>query len=62
MVFGHNPMLTELCNELNNGLMFDNVPTCGIIKIGFEFNDWKEILNKQEGKLLLSKFPKNFKK
>lgn len=62
MVFGHNPMLTELTNELNNGLMFDNVPTCGIIKIGFEFNDWKEILNKQEGKLLLSKFPKSFKK
>lgn len=61
MLFGHNPMLTELTNELNKDLLFDNVPTCGIIKIGYEFNDWKDILNKQEGKLLISKFPKSFK-
>lgn len=61
MVFGHNPMLTELANEINNDLQFDNVPTCGIIKIGFKFDDWKEILNKPEGKLLISKFPKSFK-
>ncbi len=62
MLFGHNPMMTELSNEINKSLFFDNVPTCGILKIGFEFNDWKEILNKQEGKLLISKFPKSFKK
>lgn len=62
MVFGHNPMMTELCNELNKDLFFDNVPTCGIVKIGFEFKDWKDILNKHEGKLQISKFPKNFKK
>jgi phosphohistidine phosphatase len=62
MVFGHNPMLTELCNELNKDMLFDNVPTCGIVKIGFEFKDWKDILNKPEGKLLMSKFPKSFKK
>ncbi len=62
MVFGHNPMLTELCNELNKDMLFDNVPTCGIVKIGFAFNDWKDILSKQEGKLQISKFPKNFKK
>ena len=61
MVFGHNPILTNLTNELNKDLQFENIPTCGIIKIGFEFNDWKEILNKQEGKLQLSKFPKSFK-
>jgi phosphohistidine phosphatase len=61
MIFGHNPVLTELTNELNSELLFDNIPTCGIIKIGFEFNDWKNILNKPEGKLLLSKFPKSFK-
>ena len=61
MVFGHNPVLTNLTNELNKYIQFENVPTCGIIKIGFEFNDWKEILNKQEGKLQLSKFPKSFK-
>lgn len=62
MVFGHNPMLTEVCNELNKDLLFDNIPTCGIVKIGFEFKDWKEILSKPEGKLLINKFPKSFKK
>ncbi|HWY11512.1 MAG TPA: histidine phosphatase family protein [Bacteroidia bacterium] len=62
MLFGHNPMMTELSNEINKSLYFDNVPTCGIVKIGFEFSDWKEILNKQDGKLLISKFPKSFKK
>ncbi len=61
MVFGHNPMLTELSNELNKDLLFDNVPTCGIIKIGFEIKDWKDILDKKEGKLLMNKFPKSFK-
>ena len=61
MVFGHNPMLTELANEINKDLLFDNVPTCGLVKIGFKFDDWKDILNKPEGKLLLTKFPKNFK-
>jgi len=61
MVFGHNPIMTNLTNELNKDLQFENIPTCGIIKIGFEFNDWKEILSKAEGKLLLNKFPKSFK-
>lgn len=61
MVFGHNPMMTELTNEINKSLFFDNVPTCGIIKIGFDFNDWKDILSKQDGKLQISKFPKSFK-
>src|SRR5688572_9991689 len=61
MIFGHNPAITTLVNELNKDLLFDNVPTCGIIKIGFPFDDWKEILNKPEGKLLTNKFPKSFK-
>lgn len=61
MIFGHNPMLTELANELNKEFLFDNVPTCGIIQIEFEFKDWKDILKQQEGKLLMSKFPKSFK-
>jgi phosphohistidine phosphatase len=61
MIFGHNPTLTTLCNELNKDLLFDNIPTCGIVKIGFVFDDWKKILDKPEGKLLLNKFPKNFK-
>ena len=61
MVFGHNPTLTSVANELNKDILFDNIPTCGIVKIGFEFNDWKAIMDKPEGKLLLNKFPKSFK-
>jgi phosphohistidine phosphatase len=61
MLFGHNPSITGVTNELNKDILFDNIPTCGIVKIGFEFDDWKKILEKPEGKLLLNKFPKSFK-
>lgn len=61
MVFGHNPAITNLTNELNKDLLFENVPTCGIIKIGFDLNSWKDVAAKKEGKLLLNKFPKSFK-
>lgn len=61
MLFGHNPAITNLTNELNKDLLFDNVPTCGIIKIGFNVNKWKDVAANKEGKLLLNKFPKSFK-
>jgi phosphohistidine phosphatase len=61
MLFGHNPTMTNLANEINNELLFDNIPTCGIVSLGLDINDWKEILAKKEGKLLNYKFPKSFK-
>jgi len=61
MLFGHNPAITNLTNELNKDLLFENVPTCGIIKIGFPYENWKEVADKKHGQLLLNKFPKSFK-
>lgn len=61
MMFGHNPAITNLTNELNKDLMFENVPTCGIIKIGFPYDSWKEVVENKHGQLLLNKFPKSFK-
>lgn len=61
MLFGHNPGITNLANELNKELMFDNIATCGIVCIEFDINNWKDILKVKEGKLLNYKFPKSFK-
>lgn len=61
MLFGHNPAITNLTNELNKDLLFENVPTCGIIKIGFAYDSWKDVVDKKHGQLLLNKFPKSFK-
>lgn len=61
MVFGHNPAITNLVNKLNKDMEFENIPTCGIVKIGFIYSSWKEVADKGEGKLLLNKFPKSYK-
>lgn len=60
MLFGHNPGLTSICNELTNDLFFDNVPTCGIVSLSFEISKWSD-LNNKKGKLNYYQFPKEFK-
>lgn len=60
MLFGHNPSITNICNELSDDLYFDNVPTCGVIALRFEVKSWKEIEPKK-GKLNFYEYPKNFK-
>ncbi len=42
MLFGHNPTMTELINNLAN-TDIDNVPTCGIAEITFDIASWKEV-------------------
>jgi phosphohistidine phosphatase len=41
-MFGHNPGITNTINYLSNSQL-DNLPTCGIVKIDFEFDSWKLI-------------------
>lgn len=41
-VFGHNPGFTSAANALAN-LNLDNVPTCGIVGINFNVEDWKDV-------------------
>jgi phosphohistidine phosphatase len=38
MLFGHNPGLTDLANDL--GCDIDNVPTCGIVELEFDIDSW----------------------
>jgi len=46
MVFGHNPGLTDLINEISD-FDLDNLPTCAVCGIEFEMESWKEIQNKR---------------
>ena len=42
MIFGHNPGMTYLVNDLSN-LDLDNLPTCGVVVLQFEVDSWSEI-------------------
>lgn len=55
MVFGHNPGMTGVVNQLGDQY-FENIPTTGLTVIDFETESWKELKN---GKTILNLFPKN---
>jgi phosphohistidine phosphatase len=57
MVFGHNPAMTELVNELGDKY-FENIPTTGLTVIDFKTGSWKDITS---GKTILHLFPKNLR-
>lgn len=59
MLFGHNPGLTNLFNDVSDSFA-DNIPTCGIIGIEFNAASWSKVFS-SEGKTLFSDFPKEFK-
>ena len=40
--FGHNPGITELANHFS-GDPIENVPTCGLIDMGFEVDAWANV-------------------
>lgn len=57
VVFGHNPAMTGLVNQLGDkGL--DNLPTTGLCVIDFEVDSWKDI---KKGKTLLTLIPKELR-
>ncbi len=60
MLFGHNPGLTNMCNELAEDFYLDNLPTCGLVFLQFDINKWKELSSKS-GKVNEQVFPKEFK-
>ncbi len=57
MVFGHNPAMTVLVNDLGDK-SFDSVPTTGLTIIDFKTNSWKDL---KDGKTILNLFPKNLR-
>ena len=42
-LIGHNPSITYLSNYLTENYI-DNIPTCGVVKIELEINNWNEII------------------
>jgi phosphohistidine phosphatase len=55
MIFGHNPGLSILANDLTDGSIGD-LPTCAIVAIDFDTSTWKEA-RKGTGKLRFFEFP-----
>ena len=56
-VFGHNPSITELLNQLCNTYI-SNIPTCGMALMEFTFDSWK-MISMGTGELIFFDFPKN---
>ena len=57
-LFGHNPGLNML---VENYVDFDeNIPTCGVVKIAFDTQNWSKI-SKLNAKLISFDYPKKYK-
>lgn len=42
MLFGHNPGMTALVNDLSD-LNLTNLPTCGVVILQFDVTSWEEV-------------------
>jgi phosphohistidine phosphatase len=60
VLVGHNPALTDFANALTNGDI-ENIPTSGMVGIGFECESWKEV-ERGKGKQLFFEVPKPHRK
>ncbi|MBT8196698.1 MAG: histidine phosphatase family protein [Bacteroidia bacterium] len=58
-VFGHNPDITLLANQFD-GKPILNVPTCGVLKVEFDVNKWKQV-DVSNGKIKEFEVPKNLR-
>ena len=57
MIFGHNHAITSFINTYGS-IFIENVPTCGVVQIKFNIEDWKD-LNK--GETILTVFPRDLR-
>jgi phosphohistidine phosphatase len=57
MIVGHNPGLTTFANYLSPGLT-DNLPTAGVVSVGFEKDDWN-LHSAPKTELLTYDYPKS---
>lgn len=47
MLVGHNPGLTDFANRLmNTRQLIENVPTTGVVLLGFDIQSWKALAEK----------------
>ena len=54
LLFAHNPTISDLAQHLTQALPME-LPTCAIVGISFNTNDWKKA---KEGELFLFDYPK----
>ena len=57
MIFGHNPGMTYLVNDLSD-LYLENLPTCGVAILQFEVESWEDVGDVSASKAEVD-FPKN---
>lgn len=57
-LIGHNPSLTYIAEYLT-GEEIGPIPTSGIVKIDFDFDEW-EMITKDSGQLIFHIYPKMF--
>ena len=55
---GHNPGLTQFCNELSDAGI-DNLPTCAVALIEFDVDDWRAVDNGL-GRLVRLEYPRMY--
>lgn len=60
LIFGHNPTFTSIANHFNDEYI-DNVPTCGVVYLKCDVEDWGHI-NRKNTKLKAFYYPKMFNK
>jgi phosphohistidine phosphatase len=54
LLFAHNPIISDVAQHLTQALPMV-LPTCAIVGINFEVNDWRKI---KQGQLFLFDYPK----
>jgi phosphohistidine phosphatase len=59
LIVGHNPTMTSIAS-FSTGQHFQNVPTCGIVIVDYEYESWNE-LKIDSGTLRQFDFPKKNK-
>lgn len=57
-LFGHNPDFTTFANTFSDEFIA-NVPTCGIVEIQFDVEQWSDI-NSDNGRVMSFEFPKKY--
>jgi len=57
ILFGHNHAFSNLVNTLGSQIFY-NLPTCGVVAISFDVNDWKKI---EQGKTEFYILPKELR-
>ena len=57
IIFSHDHGISDFVNKFGSEIL-DQVPTCGVVGIKFDINNWKDI---KSGKTFLTEFPKNYK-